>query len=318
MGRSYLYAGRDTEDLNAAERQLERLYDQIDRPGNRLSATQFFQTPEAAQLLDQLYGGITDRVPPGSQIISQTPGKVTYRDAEGYEHNLIRKPDGQFSETTNRPAIVPSQASQAQQSFAQDLQQRLQQNFNQPTTLAQLDPETAKALAAISQAEAASNDQALNDLQGQLLARLFGSGLQRSSIATGAASQFAQRAGLVRQQQQADAANREISVRNLLTTLGQQQRELQAGLYGTLTGQANQRDIAGAGLDLDKLRLNESGRQFDASNYLDSLKLALEQEKLDAANSPFQKILQGINAAGTLASGVGGGLGAYKALTGGK
>lgn len=311
MARSYLYQGRDTEALSPQERMLEKLYDRLDTPNNRLTATQFFQTPEAAQLLDQLHGALTDRLPPGSQIISQTPGKITYRDPEGYEHNLIRKPDGQFTETTNRPAILPNQQ---QQDFTRQLQGQLQQGLSASPTLAQLDPETARALQAIAQAEETATNQQLGEIEGQLLARLFGSGVQRSSIATGAGAQFAQKAGLVRQQQQSDAANRELSIRNLLTTLGQQQRELQAGLYSNLTGQANTRDIAGAGLALDRARLDESMRQFDLDNYLKGLQTQLQREELDAANSPFNKIVRGVQAAGSLGQGVGTAINAYDAL----
>ena len=312
MGRSYLFTGRDTEHLSPAERQLEALYDQLDRPGYRLSPTQFYQLPQVAQLMDQLYGGLEDRIPPGSQIVSQTPGKLTYRDAQGYEHNVIRKPDGQFTETTDRPSIVPNAATKSQEDFAQQIQQRLQQSLNQPPGLAELDPQTAAALRAISQSEVASNDQALNDLQGQLIARLYGNNVNKSSIANEAGARFAQQAGLVRQQQQSDAANREIAVRNLLSTLGQQERGLQAGLYGQLTGQGLQRDIAGAGLDLDRARLNESSRQFNLSNYLDQLKTQLGQEELDAANSPFNKFLKTLNAASGLLQGAGTAYGAYK------
>ena len=318
MGRSYLFTGRDTEHLSPAERALESLYDRLDRPGYRLSPTQFFQLPQAAELMDQLYGGLTDRIPPGSQIVSQTPGKVTYKDPQGFEHTITRKPDGQFTEATNRPSIVPSESAKGQQDFAQQLQGLLQQGLSQPATLAQLDPETAKALKAISDAEQAANSQQQGDIQGQLLARLFGNGVNRSSIATKAGARFAQQAGLVRQQQQADAANRELSVRNLLTTLGQQQRALQSDLYANLTGQANQRDIAGAGLDIDLKKLSEGSRQFDATNYLQQLQQQLEQEKFDASKGGFNKFLGILNAASGLAQGVAGGLGAYKALTGGK
>jgi len=312
MGRSYLFTGRDTEHLSPAERQLEALYDQIDRPGYRLSPTQFFQLPQAAELMDRLYGGLEDRIPPGSQIVSQTPGKVTYRDAEGYEHNIIRKPDGQFTETSNRPSIVPNAATQGQQQFLQELQGRLQQGFNQPTTLAQLDPETAAALQAIYQAQSGATEQGLADERGRLIAQLYGNRVNQSSIANEAGARFAEGAERLRQQLRADAANRELSARSLLTTLGQQNRELQAGLYGQLTGQGLQRDIAGAGLDLDRARLNESSRQFGASNYLDQLRTQLAQEELDAANSPFNKFLKTLSAAGALAGGVGGLYGAYQ------
>lgn len=317
MARSYLFPGRDTEALSPTERMLERLYDQIDRPGNRITPSQFFQSPEYGQFLETQYGNIADNVPPGSQIINQTPFKVEYRDAEGFTHVLTRKPDsqGQVTETTNRPAIPTNAAQQGQQQFTQNLQQRLEQGLNQPATLAQLDPETAAALQAISQAERTANDQQLQDAQGQLLARLFGQGLNRSSIATNAGARFAQAAGLVRQQQQADAANRELSIRNLLTTLGQQNRELQAGLYSNLTGLSNARDIAGAGLELDLKKLLESQRQFNAGNYLDQLRTQQGQEQLDLARSPLNKALSISQIIGNLTGAVGSGISAYDALT---
>lgn len=315
MPRSYLYPGRDTEALSPQERMLEKLYDQIDRPGNRLTATQFFQTPEAAQLLDQLYGGLTDQVPPGSQIIQQTTSKVTYRDPQGYEHTLTRKPDGQLVRASNRPEILPNQE---QQDFFKQLQDRITRNLDQPTTLAELDPQTAAALQAISVAEQSANDQQLADLQGQLIARLYSNGVNQSSIANEAGARFAESAGRVRQQQRADAANRELSIRNLLTTLGQQNRELQTGLYSNLAGLQNQRDIAGAGLTLDRLRLDESTRQFDLSNYLQRLQTQIEQEKLDTSRGPLSKVIGISQAAANFARAAGGGLSAYSALTGGK
>lgn len=313
MGRSQLYKGRDTKHLTPAEAQLERLYDQIDRPGYRITPEQFFQTPQAVQLLDRLYGGLEDRIPPGSQIVSQTPGKVTYRDAEGFEHNIIRRPDGQFTETTNRPSIVPTAGQKSQEQFAQELQGRLQQQFGQPLGLANLDPETAAALRAISEAEQGAINQQATDDEGRLLAGLFGNRVNQSSIATDAASRFAQQYGLVRQQQRSDAANRELGIRQLLTNLGLQNRELQAGLYGQLTGQGLQRDIAGAGLDLDRQRLAESSRQFGATNYQDQLRTQLEKARLDQENSGFNKFIKTLHAVGALAGGGGTALGAYKA-----
>lgn len=320
MGRSYLYPGRDTEALSPTERMLERLYDQLDRPGNRITPSQFFQSPEYGQFLETQYGAITDSVPPGSQIISQTPFKVEFRDAEGFTHVLTRKPgaDGQVTETTNRPAIPTNAVAQQQQNLAQQFGQQLQERINRPTTFAELTPEVRAQLQAISDAEVASNSQALEELQGDLIARLYGSGVNRSSIATGAGAQFAQKAGLVQQQQKADAAQRLLGTLQYMTSLDAQRTQDLAGLYSNLTGQGTQRDIASAGLDLDKLKLNESSRQFNATNYLDALRTQIEQEKLDASRSPLQKVLTVSQIASNLAGAAGGGLGAYRALTGGK
>lgn len=321
MARSYLYPGRDTEALSPQERMLERLYDQLDRPGNRITPSQFFQSPEYGQFLETQYGNIADNVPPGSQIINQTPFKVEYRDAEGFTHVLTRKPDsqGQVTETTNRPAIPTNAAQQQQQDFAQSIQKQLQQSFGQPTTLAELDPQTYAALKAQSDAEQAAINQQAGDLEGQLLARLFGQGVNRSSIATNAGARFAQQVGLVQQQQRSDAANRELSIRNLLTTLGQQQRANEqgtlAGLYSNLTGQGTQRDIAGAGLDLDLKKLLESQRQFNAGNYLDALRTQQQQEQLDLQRGPLAKALGISQIAANLAGAAGSGISAYDALT---
>lgn len=306
--RSFLYPGRDVEHLTPAERQLERLYDQIDRPGYRITPSQFFQTPEAAQLLDQLYGGLTDRIPPGSQIVSETPGKVTYRDPEGYEHNVIRKPDGQFTETTNRPSITPNKG---QQDFLAQLQSRLQQSLG-PLGLAELPPEVSAQLQAMSDAEKARIAQQGEDERGKLVAQLYGNRVNQSSIANDAAARFAQMLGLVQQQQSSDAAARSLGLRQYLTSAGLQQNQDLAGLLANLSGQQNQRDIAGAGLTLDRQRLDEAARQFNLGNYNDILRTQTEQERLDAENSGFNKFIKTLNAAAGLLQGGGTAYGAYK------
>ena len=319
MGRSYLYNGQDTEHLNPAQRQLEALYDQIDRPGYRITAQQFFQTPQAMQLLDQLYGSLSDRVPPGSQIVSDTPGKLTYRDPDGYEHNIIRKPDGQFTETTSRPAILPNtQQQDFQTSIQQQLSDALKQ-FSQPAVLAQLDPQTAAQLKAISDAEVAKNAQTATDTQNQLLTRLYGNNVQQSSVAQDAAARLAQYNALVNQQQQSDAANRELQARQYITGLGQQNAQNQLGalanLYGNLSGQQTQTNIANAGLNLSQQQLQEQANEFAKNYNLNQLNTQTQQEQLDAANSPFNTFLKTLSAAGGLASGIGTGLSAYGALT---
>lgn len=311
MGRSYLFTGRDTEHLSPAERQLEALYDQLDRPGYRLSPTQFYQLPQVAQLMDQLYGGLEDRIPPGSQIVSQTPGKLTYRDAEGYEHNVIRKPDGQFTESTNRPSILPNQR---QDDLLAQLQQRIEQAYNQPPQLAALPPEVQAQLDAISSSEQASLNRQAADERGRLVAQLYGNRVNQSSIADDQSARFIEALGRLQGEQRANAASRTLGVQQYLTGLGQQQNEGIANLLATLSGQGTQRDIAGAGLDLDRARLNESSRQFNASNYLDQLRAQLQQEELDASRSPLNKALGIIGAIRGGSAAIGGGLSAYDAL----
>lgn len=317
--RSYLYPGKNKSQLTPQEQQLEAMYDRIDRPGHRITPQEFFKSPDYAQFLDSQYGPIADKVPPGSQIISQNSFKVEYRDADGYTHVLTRKPDssGQVTENTDRPAIP---INKAQQQFTQELQGRVQQGLQAaPLTLAELDPQTAAALEAISKAEQGANDQQLQELQQQLIARLYGNRVNQSSIANEAGARFAEGAGRVRQQQQSDAAQRTLGLRQLLTSLTQQDRQQQtstaANLLASLTGQGTQRDIASAGLGLDKERLNESARQFDLGNYLATLQQQLERDKFDRSNDAISQISRLIGVGQQAAGAVSGGLSAYRALT---
>ena len=268
----------------------------------------------AGRIADQIFGPAP--VPPGSRIISQDAANVHWIDAEGYEHVATRSLDGRdpgagvWRINTNRPNVLPNVQ---QQSFLQQLQQRVQQGLTENPTLAQLDPQTAAALQAISQAEQTANAQALADQQGQLVAQLYGNRVNQSSIANDAGARFAQYAGLVRQQQQSDSANRELAIRNLLTTLHQQQTDTGAGLYSSLSGQDLQRALGEAGVNLDYAKLAEQARQANQG-------FELGQQQADAQlaqqRSALNKILQGLQVGTGLASAIGGGLSAYNALTG--
>lgn len=331
MGRSYLFSGQDTEHLSPAQRQLESLYDQIDRPGNRISPTDFFKSPEYGQWLATNYGDLGQQVPPGSQIINQTPFQVTYRDSDGYETTISRNgadaaTAGTISRQTNRPAVLPNQQ---QQNFQNFLQQQYQQQIqgaidkaNAAPALTQLDPATLAQLNAMSQAEQAKNAQNATDLRSQLVAQLYGNGVNQSSVANDAAARFAQLQGLVNQQQQADAATRQLGVQQYLTGVGQQnQQNLQSilnnigSLYGNVSGQQTQSNLANASLGLDQQKLQEQINEFAKQYNLGSLNAQTQQEQLDAQNSLFNNILKGVQAASGLAGGIGTGLSAFNALT---
>src|SRR5689334_17856175 len=150
MGRSYLFPGRNTDSLTPAEKQLERLYDQMDTPGNRITPQQFFSSPQYGQFLASTYGGLENQVPPGSQIINQTPFKIEFKDADGYTHTLTRQgadaASGQFQNQTDRPPILPNKQ---QNDILSQLYGHLQQSLG-PTQLAELSPEVAAQLKAIS------------------------------------------------------------------------------------------------------------------------------------------------------------------------
>jgi hypothetical protein len=324
MGKSYLYPGSDTEHLSPYQRRLEQLYDQADRPGRRLSPEQFFQSPDYLSFVTTQYGPIP--VPPGAQVISQSPTEVRFKDAEGYEHVLARdiaggREGGQITENTNRPAVLPQQASpeisQALQSIT-----GLTDRLSAPVQLAQLDPQTQAALKAQSDAEQAALQQQFEQQSAAALAGLFGNRVNQSSIATNSIAQLLQQQGLVKQQQQSDAALRGLQLQLGLTE--EERNRLNSALAGLsdvagtgvqLAGQGTQRDIASAGYGVDLKKLQESTRQFNASNSLDALRTQIQQEQLDQSRSPLAKAQQIAGIVGSLSGGVGAGISAYGALT---
>jgi len=271
-------------------------------------------TPEiAGRAADSVFGPAP--ITPGSQIIYQDAATVHWIDPEGYEHQATRSLDGrdpaagQWRINTNRPNVLPNVG---QQSILQSLQQRVQQGLTENPTLQQLDPQTAAALQAISQSEQTANAQNLADQQGQLVAQLYGNRVNQSSIANDAGARFAQYAGLVRQQQQSDAANRELQIRNLLTTLHQQQTDTGAGLYSALSGQDLQRALGEAGVNLDYAKLAEQARQANNQFQLGQQQADLQ---LQQSRSALDKILKASQIAANIAGAAGGGLSAYSALT---
>ena len=305
MGRSYLFPGRDTKTLTPEQYELEKLYDRIDTEGHRITPDIFFKSPEYANWLSTRYGDLRDQVPPGSTIVNSTPFKLEYKDAEGYTHTLTRAgvdaASGQLSKQTDRPNILPNKG---QQDFIAQLRTRLQQSLD-PTKLAELPPEVAAQLQAISDAENARITQQGDEARGQLVSQLYGNRVNQSSIANEAAARFAQQLGLVRQQQASDAANRNLQLRQYLTSAGLQQNQDLASLLANLSGQENQRDIAGAGLGLDQQQLEESIRQFNKNYGLQQVGLELNKQQIDQANSPFNKFIKVLNAAAGIAQGAG-------------
>lgn len=294
-------------------------------------------TPDIlGRVADQVFGPFP--IPPGSQIIFQGPDRAEWIDAEGYRHVATRSLDGrdpaagQVREQTDRPPILP--AAQGQQNLLsqltggqgvgadfqaiRDLSARLQQ----PATLAQLDPETAAALQAITQNTLAQLKQQFERDQANQLASLFGNRIQSSSIATNALGQLLQNQGLVTSQALSDAAGRELGTRQFITDTQRANLAtalqgllggagLQTDLLANLTGQQTQRDIAGGGLNLDFARLLESQRQANQGFELGQQDADM---RLAQTRALLPKILAGIGAAGSIAGGIGGGLGALQSL----
>ncbi len=382
MGRSYLFPGQDTEHLSPYQRQLEALYDQVDRPGNRLTPAAFFKSSQYYDFVNQQYGEIP--VPPGVQVISKSPTEVRYKDAEGYEHVLTRnvsggQEGGQVTDQTTRPPILPNQQQNelirglgggqgelGRQQLANALAlargekvaaldpgiqqyldqiQQLSQRLQGPTQLLDLDPATKAAFAAQSTAEQGKLRQQFTQDQATQLANLFGNRVNQSSIATNALGQLLQQQGLVSQQQQADAAMRELQARVALTdeerqrlnsalaglgqaagtklqgfatTQGVSQAQTDAfnKLLAELTGQQTGRDIASAGLGLDYKKLEEAIRQANQNYTLGRIGAQTQQEQLDRQGGWLNNFLKISQIIGNLTGAASGGIGALSALRG--
>ncbi len=210
-----------------------------------------------------------------------------------------------------------------------------------PAQLSALDPETAAALAAINERDRLALSEQFDSESARQLAQLFGNRVNQSSIASSAVGQMLQKQGLVSAQQKADAAQREMLLRQFLTGQQQQQRELALqGLLGAagtgiegfkastgaaqnqfdslldllnqLSGQQTQRDISSAQIGLGDRELDERRRQANLGFELDQQEA---DRRLAESRALLPKILAGINAASSIAGGIGslvGGLGIGK------
>jgi hypothetical protein len=281
--------------------------------GKGKNALKNITADQLGRIADSVFGSAP--VPPGSQITYQDATTVHWTDPEGYEHVATRNLDGRdvnagvWREQTNRPAILPPPSeTQSLQKSLTELAQRL---TGASPTLAELDPATKAALAAISAAEQARLQEQFDRESGDLLARLYGSGVQRSSIAGENLSQMLQAQNLVTQQQQSDAATRELQAREYLTNVGQQSNNSLLGLLNSLLGQQTQRDIATGGLNLDSAKLAEQARQFGLNSELAQQDADLRLAAARQGSDFFGNALQGI--AGSL---VNFGLGQIPALGG--
>jgi len=106
--------------LNAYQQAVSDLAHRLGLKG--AAEQQVYSRPEYQQLLQQLYGNIP--LPAGvdpSQVITNTPALLEYKDADGYVHRLERdlvgtsSSLGQVKETSsNRPPILPPSPQQTQ------------------------------------------------------------------------------------------------------------------------------------------------------------------------------------------------------------
>lgn len=253
-------------------------------------------------------------LPQGATEIARTGTSLTYKGPDGKTYTAKRNTDSNLGNVdigrietklgnddgTIQP-LIGNQSAAGEQDFAKGLLSQVQnqvgggaqwldelmkniQRLQQTPTLAGLDPETQAALKAITDAQLGQLNQQFTDQSGELTARLFGQGINRSSIAGSQANRLLQGQGLVTQQALSDAASRELGIRQLLTQLGQQglteagsqlvqggnlqnnQVNTSSQLLMALLNQALQRETAGVSLGLEDNAQRNQQAQFD-KNY---------------------------------------------------
>lgn len=287
--------------------------------------------PSAGQIQDN-----TDRpavLPPAqgqNNLLSQLTGGTQGLAGEQLSNALLQA----RGET---PAALDPGIQQYLDQIAQ-LSGQLQQN----PTLQGLDPQTAAALEAINARDQAFLKEQFENQQAEQLANLFGNRIQQSSIATNALARLLQEQGLVSAQQRADAAQRDLAIRQFLTNQLQGNRQLalqglqqaaqgklagfQASnqvsqgqtnalldLLNQLSGQATQRDITAADIGQRNRALAEQARQADLNFQLNQQNADLQLAQVRAASGGPLETALGI--AATLATAPIGGLGGASLLS---
>ena len=283
-------------------------------------------------------------LPQGAQVISQTGTSVTYKGADGKTYTAKRNTDSNLGNVdigrietslgTGDGSLVPAigaQSAAGEQDFAKQLLAQLQsqvggggdwlsalmkniERLQQNPTLAPLDANTQAQLKAITDAQLAQLNQQFTDQSGDLTARLFGQGINRSSIAGSQANRLLQGQGLVTQQALGDAAQRQLSLQQALTALGQQglseagsqligggnlqnnQVNTSSQLLMALLNQALQRETAGVSLGLEQRGQDRQQAQFDKNYGLANTQFETQDQQRRHANNVamWNSIIAGI------------------------
>jgi hypothetical protein len=193
--------------------------------------------------------------------------------------------------------------------------------------LATLDPETQASLDAINAATQAKLDKQFSTQGDDLVGRLFGRGVNQSSIAADQAGRLMGEQGLVRTQALSDAAQRQLAVRQFLAQLGQQNLALGAqsllegastnledfattqgladsrttrsqALLSDILNQLLQREVSGAQLEQSDRKLSIDELLGREQGLLNRDIFEQQDRQLRRANNPFSKILSGVLSAG--------------------
>lgn len=261
-----------------------------------------YNSPQYAQLVKQWFGDIP--VPPGAEVVSQSPFAVTYKDAFGNTRTATRNMDaryGDFGSVSNNLSEASTQGPLnevdifnkrapeleallqnflTQQQSRSDLINRMlgiSDRLEASPTLGTPDPSVAGLLAQINNnAQTQLNNQFQNQ-QAQLTADLFGSGINRSSIAADQAGRLMGQQGLAQAQLMSDAAQRDLGIRQFLAQMQQQNLAL-----------SGQNLLQGAGIELEGQKVNQQG-QMGALNFLSQILNQSLQRELGVGSLGLQE-----------------------------
>jgi len=248
-----------------------------------------------AKATKEFFGTIDEsKIPQGSTVTYRSPdgARVEYTDADGYTHVLQRNLDarlenlGTVSETTNRPAVVPNKQADT---LLNSLIQNYQTNYNQQPSLAGLDDATLQALSQITAATQAKVNQQFQDQSGNLIAGLYGRGLNQSTIGNDAAARLAQDQGLVQAQVGADAGSRELAIRQFLTQQAQANQDRNTQSLLQLLGLNQQAQQASSQANLQQQQIDNAYQEF-----LKSYNLQRDQFEYQSNKSGLGSILGGL------------------------
>jgi len=250
---------------------------------------------EIEALAEEFFGKL--EAPAGAEILKQTPIELIYRTADGKEYRQFRNLNPNLGgsigkvDTTllNGGPAIGSQSAAGEGDLAAQLTKQLQELYasqgftprsldeinalaaelQKPISFGVLDPQTEQYLNAIDASARQAQAQKSNDLQQQLIAQLFGSGVNRSTVAGNAAARFAQEQGLVDAELSSQDAQRRLAVNQFLTQSTQQNRAL--ALNALLEGSGLEQNAVNQGQNLMMQLLNQAlqrelaAKQFDLS-----------------------------------------------------
>ncbi len=307
----------------------------------------------------EFFGKIEDQLPQGAKVTRQvSPLEVEY-ELDGKTYKAFRNTDSNLGintgrvQTTQLGSLIDSQSGAGEQDL---LKQLLPQLFGQAVNpnggtstldprgnvswldklmgnadklanrsgFVPIDPATQGLLDTLKSNTQGQLKQQFDDQSGQLVADLFGRGINKSNLAGQEANRLLQGQGLVGAQAEADAAQRALQVSQFLTqseqgnlalageeyTSGaqQSQQNRQQGLDFAvkLLDQALNREISGTQLNQSQQQIDNNMSQFEQNYGLqrDQFEMQAAQQRRANRLQMISSILNGALGIGSAVAGI--------------